>query len=598
MNRRGFLGIAVSSALQIGQARTFQRRGWHLELDSQDNIRSCRNGELELVHPQLLHNRPSVTGPAKLDYTVDLVDLGAGAVAIKQTITVHAETGKRERVTVEVPRCVRLPGENRTAFLPLFNGLARREPAGGLEAAYWITLRDGMEATQRLAIPVVSESSPQSSTRVTYCTDPMFSARFSDSIRWVYSDAVPLPERDQRSVFTILHDGGDDRALHLFYEAAVPGVHTGPDWLHNIAVVDYDYLSKNGDGWFRDIDTLERVIPRADRSKVFLVLHGWYGWIGRYTYHHATHSLEKRWVAFPNAQAPRVQELALKYNPKNPYSWKPESIRARRPVEMSIADMHRRLRYAKDRGFRVGLYFGDGLAAGQDLKDIYDPAKVLRWEGWVLPDTCGKSYVQNPLHPEVPAFFKGYMQALLLEYGRSIDGFVWDETFYLHSDDTGTPQYSGYAARAMMQLVHDVSVMVQSHSPELAFLTSDNLGLKKYDVPYAVVAHGNYQDSAMFPKAWDYGLFPNHRNVMWSCNWGPLGLFDRTRYAAETFDVPVSLSNGYGEDTGVSDMTADQLNQVIDLIAERKQRRMDMTWIEDNNGILTYKGRPVNPRPK
>jgi hypothetical protein len=40
------------------------------------------------------------------------------------------------------------------------------------------------------------------------------------------------------------------------------------------------------------------------------------------------------------------------------------------------------------------------------------------------------------------------------------------------------------------------------------------------------------------------------------------------------------------------------LNQVIDLIAERKQRRMDMTWIEDNNGILTYKGRPVNPRPK
>lgn len=63
-----------------------------------------------------------------------------------------------------------------------------------------------------------------------------------------------------------------------------------------------------------------------------------------------------------------------------------------RPVPMSISDLHHRIRYAKERGFRVGLYYADGANACEGLKNIFDPQKVLHWGGWVGPDTKGKTY--------------------------------------------------------------------------------------------------------------------------------------------------------------------------------------------------------------
>ena len=67
--------------------------------------------------------------------------------------------------------------------------------------------------------------------------------------------------------------------------------------------------------------------------------------------------------------------------------------------------MHRRIHYAKDKGFRVGIYYADGTNASDGVKEIYDPSKVLHWGGWEGPDTKGKTYAQNPLHPEVREFF-------------------------------------------------------------------------------------------------------------------------------------------------------------------------------------------------
>ena len=45
------------------------------------------------------------------------------------------------------------------------------------------------------------------------------------------------------------------------------------------------------------------------------------------------------------------------------------SVKATRPVPMSLADMHRRIHYAKDKGFRVGIYYADGTNASDGLKD-------------------------------------------------------------------------------------------------------------------------------------------------------------------------------------------------------------------------------------
>ena len=72
---------------------------------------------------------------------------------------------------------------------------------------------------------------------------------------------------------------------------------------------------------------------------------------------------------------------------------------------MSLANMHRRIYYAKDKGFRVGICYADGTSASDGLNDVFEPSKVLRWGGWEGPDTTGKTYAQNPLHPEVREFY-------------------------------------------------------------------------------------------------------------------------------------------------------------------------------------------------
>jgi hypothetical protein len=294
-----------------------------------------------------------------------------------------------------------------------------------------------------------------------------------------------------------------------------------------------------------------------------------------------------------------------------------------RPVPMSLADMHRRIRYAKERGFRVGIYYADGTNACDSMKETYDPSKVLHWGGWEGPDTTGKVYAQNPLHPEVREFYLRYIHALLEEYGKEVDGFIWDETYVVHNEvgpvppgtglgpappgaavgarrrlaPTPNPAKLGYPSRGMMTLMKEVAAAVARYNPELAFLASDVIGawyVYEQAVPYCLVAHGTYQDSACTPAAWSYGLFPNYRNVLWSCNWAPVRRFELTRYAVETFQAPVAISNGaFGEDIGFGDMDAALQQKFLDLFNKRKRERMEISWITEEPWQPRYQGREV-----
>jgi hypothetical protein len=429
--------------------------------------------------------------------------------------------------------------------------------------------------------------------RLTLATDPFFTAGFGDTVQWTYPDTVPLPAGETRTLHTVLHAGDERSAMDAFYASALARVPPGPDWLHDVAMVGYDFLSQHGRGWFDDIDVLEQMVDRRDRHKVLLALHGWYDYCGRYTFDLKRQSLDRRWMAFPNAQGPEVQQRAEKPDNGSPFYWAPAAIRALRPVEMTIDDLHKRLRYARSRGFRVALYFADGLNACDGI-ETFDPSMVLRWGGWSGPETKGKSYAMNPLHPEVARFFRLYLQALLHEYGADIDALVWDETFYVQGDDLGAGTHRGYAGRAMMRLVQELTAITDAHRKGLAFLASDDLGMgPRYQAPYALAAHGTYQDNSCAPKGWPYSLFPNFRNTVWGCNWAPTKAFDRSEYAADVFDVPVPISNGYGEDLGVARMRPDQREKIATLFARRKNRRMQIDWIEERDGALTYKGRPV-----
>jgi hypothetical protein len=188
------------------------------------------------------------------------------------------------------------------------------------------------------------------------------------------------------------------------------------------------------------------------------------------------------------------------------------------------------------------------------------------------------------------------MEALLSEYGKEVDGFIWDETFFINPGDLGNEAYPGYADRAMMTLVKDVAAMVADFSPQTVFLASDDIGISTstQKAPYCLVAHGTYQDSHCRPEAWPYGLFPNYRNTLWSCNWAPVSRFYFTQYAVETFDTPVVISDGpFGDDVGISNMDPQQLKRVLDLFEKRKGTRMQISWIEEGGGEYRYKGREI-----
>jgi hypothetical protein len=463
-------------------------------------------------------------------------------------------------------------------WLPLKSGLGK--PLGDAEqAAYRFAgvLRNGGVS---LAIPMASLAAKPLADRMTLSLDPYYSALFSgDSVEWTYPASVGLENgRESRTVTLSFHPGTPDDALAEFYGAALPDLPAGPAWLHDVAMVDYDYLSDAGRGWFDDIDALASSIPAGDRPKVLLCLHGWYDFIGRYSFDRAARKLDDTWTAFSNY--PNVKKNF------------PSNV----PVALTLKKMRERLSYARSRGFRAALYFGDGMNAGEGLSDIFAPDRVLRWGGWQGPDTKGRTYVQNPLCPEVRAFFLDYATAVLREFGNDLDALVWDETFHVPEGSLGSEARPGYADRAMMRLVKNIAAEVhdfnRSAGREIAFLASDCIGVFNWVTkpPYALVADGTYQDTHCAPEAWSYGIFPNYRNVLWSCNWEPVTHWDYTEFGARSYQTPVAISNGWGDYCGFARMAPAMKRKVLDLFDWRKGFK---TRYQPFDKLPEYRGNPV-----
>ena len=73
-------------------------------------------------------------------------------------------------------------------------------------------------------------------------------------------------------------------------------------------------------------------------------------------------------------------------------------------------------------------------------------------------------------------FYLRYIQALLDEFGKEVDGFIWDETLSWSPMIMGPSDARGMRAARMMTLVKEVAAEVANFSPQLAFLASDDIG--------------------------------------------------------------------------------------------------------------------------
>jgi hypothetical protein len=355
-------------------------------------------------------------------------------------------------------------------------------------------------------------------------------------------------------------------AVDAWFRLMLPDVPPGPKWLHDIAMVDYDFLSDDGQGWERDLRTLASWLKPAERRRVAWCLHGWYDALGSYCYDAQVHSMKQEWVAFERT----------------------------RKVRFTQAELKRRVRLARDLGFHVLLYFGDGLAADSGEPGYHDDwayrdPKGNKITGWQGPDTFGPTYMLNPAHPEVLGWFTNYMATLLQSYGAETEGFVWDETFHARLGQVAASPQPAYCDRAMMTLVKALTRQVHLFDPQKVFLASDCIGVFGWiDVPgYAMVADGTYQDTHCDSVAWSYGLFPNWRNTLWSCNWNDVTDFHLTRWGVQTFGVPVAISNGWGDDCGPSEWSPRQRDAFLRLFRERVRLKQPVRFLSDDPSKLT-----------
>ena len=463
---------------------------------------------------------------------------------------------------------------------PLKSGWARAYPLSTNDTRVEYRLGSFItgKETPDLALPLVQL--PGRASAAAIFADPMFSTLFSlragadrteGALRFRYAASqVPLSSPETRTF--ALWFPNDPRAASQFpaavdawFRLMLPDVPPGPKWLHEIAMVGFDFLSDAGQGWDRDVQLLASWLEPAERHRVALCLHGWYDALGSYCYDAQTHSLKQEWIAFERT----------------------------RKVKFTQAELKRRLRLAHDLGFRVLLYFGDGVAADSGVPGYrddwaYRDAKGNQITGWQGPDTFGPTYMRNLGDPEVVSWHTNYLEALLKTYGAETDGFVWDETFHASLGQISLAPQPAYCDRTMMALVKALTRQVHALDPQKVFLASDCVGAYGWtSVPgYAMVADGTYQDSRCDSVAWSYGLFPNWRNTLWSCNWFDITGFQLTRWGVRKFGVPVAISNGWGDDCGPAEWTPRQRDAILRLFRERLRMNNPARFLSDGPGKL------------
>jgi hypothetical protein len=570
-------------------------------------LKFAAGGEVELKNPQV--TQPDATR-LKLAYDVVAPD-GAVLKVVRELILTRREADvdlveafqitpdKPIRTDLEIRRPFTITGKpdvsKTSAVCPLFNGWAKPYLLSGTPRDVEYRLGNVLSGKEvdRLALPVI-QLDQKGVWRAALSSDCRFSTLFSISavkgavvqgvVRYCYAcSQVPLkgPETRHFGLWLTAPPSADEpfgKSVDSFFRLMLPDVPPGPKWLHEIAMVYYDYLSEDGNGWEKDAKELARLLKPEERRRVALCFHGWYESLGGYGYNDSTGKMKAKWTAMGRT----------------------------RKVPLTQEEMKRRLRVAKELGFRVLLYFGDGVI--QDSKspfpECYHPAwdyqdlNGKRITGWEGPDTWGTTYVRNPSHPEVVAWYGRYLNALLAAYGSEVDGFVWDETHYIRLGLIAQKPEPAYCDRGMLDLIEGLRQQVKAADAEKVFLVSDCIGP---DVPgwgnanYAMMADGTFQDSWCKPDRWSYGLFPNWRNTFWSCIWAAESHFSWMRWGVDNFGTPVSISNGFGDDQGPSEWNPKLRNAVLDIFQQRLTKTPVRFLTEDPAILLATS--PESPPP-
>ena len=190
------------------------------------------------------------------------------------------------------------------------------------------------KGTPSLAIPMVQLHGGRQWAGAILC-DPTFSSlyqlrRSADAVQGAVAyrylgSRVPVGE-EKRSfgIWLAPAEGLQDpfaASVDAMFATMLPDVPPGPAWLHEIAMVHYDYLSGKGQGWERDVKLLAEWLRPEERRRVALCLHGWYDGLGSYCYDAISGRMKTEWLAFGPSQRIRMTQDELRRRLRLATTW-------------------------------------------------------------------------------------------------------------------------------------------------------------------------------------------------------------------------------------------------------------------------------------
>jgi hypothetical protein len=122
----------------------------------------------------------------------------------------------------------------------------------------------------------------------------------------------------------------------------------------------------------------------------------------------------------------------------------------------------------------------------------------------------------------------------------------------------------GYAGLGTLRLVEAVAGIVHASVAcrECVLLVAGCM--QQTSMPSALVADGTYEDVGLNTAAAPYGVLPNYRNALWECGWNDVSHL-RNEVVFVRYNVPVGISNGWGDCIGFANMTAAQQDYFVSL---------------------------------
>ena len=221
----------------------------------------------------------------KLVITRDIAEIPCGAgLGLVESFAICPSRVWAADVEIERPLSVQPAkgGAEGQVTWPLKNGWARECAMAGakLEAEYRLGNPLSGPETPHLALPMVHAHLGQ--LDVAIMTDVTFSALFElhdnqgelrGRVRYRYAGSrVPIQRTEGRSMGIFLQpnqpsSSGFDASLDAFFTLMLHDVPAGPAWLHEIAMIDYDFLSDNGQGWERDVQLLAEWLKPEQRKR-------------------------------------------------------------------------------------------------------------------------------------------------------------------------------------------------------------------------------------------------------------------------------------------------------------------------------------------